>query len=334
VLSVEAVLKERPASRVSGVEKPILVTGSHRSGSTWVGRVLASSPGIAYVEEPFNPSNPMGIWNREPPPWFCYIHAGNEHLWFPIIRDILAFKQPLRKLWSGRDEFPWKHKTKPFERERYVFEHYLQEGAHRVFRSRPMMKDPIAIFSSAWLADRFGMDVVMLWRHPAAFILSIKEKKWFFDYNNLIKQPELIRDYLQPFEDQIRYYAPKGTDYDIIEGGSLQWNILYHVAHEMAKTRPEWVVARHEDLSRDPVAAFRQMFEKLHLPFSSKVEQEVRARSAEENGVDDKSTWEDARRDSKSLIQKWKKRLSADEIDRVRKATDNISKLYYSDADW
>jgi hypothetical protein len=336
MLSVEAALKERPASRVEGVEKPILVTGSHRSGSTWVGRVLASAPGIAYVEEPFNPSNPIGLWDGAPPPWFCYVHAGNEHKYFPIIRKILGFKQPFSKLWGAREFVPWTHKHKRLDAMRYMVARYAEEAAHRIFHSRPMMKDPIAIFSAGWLADRFGMDVIMLLRHPAAFVLSIKEKKWIFNYQNLVVQPELLRDLLQPYEDQIRFYAPKGEDYDVIEGGSLQWNILYHAARELAKTRPDWQVLRHEDLSREPVDEFRKMFERLRLPFSEQVEREVKERSAEENPVDDKSkkNWEDARRNSKALIQKWKKRLSTEEIDRIRALTEPVSKHYYSDADW
>src|SRR5882672_1880226 len=35
--------------------RPILVTGAHRSGSTWVGRMIARSPTIRYIHEPFNP---------------------------------------------------------------------------------------------------------------------------------------------------------------------------------------------------------------------------------------------------------------------------------------
>lgn len=336
MLSVEAALKERPESRVAGVEKPILVTGSHRSGSTWVGRVLASAPGIAYVEEPFNPANPMGLWDSGPPPWFIYIHPGNEEKYFPMVRKILGFQQPFSKLWWARDHVPGKHKNKKLDASRYMIFKFVEDRAHRIFHSRPMMKDPIAIFSSGWLSDRFGMDVVMLLRHPAAFVLSIKEKKWVFDYNNLLAQPELMRDLLQPFEEQIRYFAPKGEDYDIIEGGSLQWNVLYHVAHELAKTRPQWIVMRHEDLSREPVEAFRNMFSRLNIPFSERVEREVKERSAEENPVDDqqKKNWEDARRNSKALVHKWKQRLSTEEIDRIRTLTEPVAKHYYSDADW
>ena len=38
--------------------RPILVTGSFRSGSTWVGRMIASHPRIAYVSEPLNERRP------------------------------------------------------------------------------------------------------------------------------------------------------------------------------------------------------------------------------------------------------------------------------------
>jgi len=36
------------------MRKPILVTGSHRSGTTWAGRSLVLAPNTAYIHEPFN----------------------------------------------------------------------------------------------------------------------------------------------------------------------------------------------------------------------------------------------------------------------------------------
>jgi len=48
---------------VSGEVKPILVTGSHRSGTTWAGRVLAFSPTpLGYIWEPFNPRHRPGTF--------------------------------------------------------------------------------------------------------------------------------------------------------------------------------------------------------------------------------------------------------------------------------
>ena len=45
----------RAAAAVRVTGRPILVTGAHRSGTTWVGKMLALAPGVAYVHEPFNP---------------------------------------------------------------------------------------------------------------------------------------------------------------------------------------------------------------------------------------------------------------------------------------
>src|SRR5262245_36354035 len=45
--------------------RPILVTGSQRSGSTWVGQMLASHPRVVYFWEPFNrmvPRSPVKYW--------------------------------------------------------------------------------------------------------------------------------------------------------------------------------------------------------------------------------------------------------------------------------
>jgi hypothetical protein len=38
--------------------------------------------------------------------------------------------------------------------------------------------------------------------------------------------------------------------------------------------------------------------------------------------------------DSRANIDIWKKRLSVEEIDRIHKMTEEISALYYSDAEW
>ena len=34
--------------------RPILVTGSHRSGSTWLGQMIGASDAVGYIHEPFN----------------------------------------------------------------------------------------------------------------------------------------------------------------------------------------------------------------------------------------------------------------------------------------
>ena len=68
--------------------QPILVTGAHRSGSTWTGKMLALAPRVAYIHEPFNMdyAHP-GKCTAHFPYRFTYITTENE----------AAYRQPLRR---------------------------------------------------------------------------------------------------------------------------------------------------------------------------------------------------------------------------------------------
>ena len=39
------------------MKKLIIVSGIHRSGTSWIGKTLSSSKHNFYINEPFNPSN-------------------------------------------------------------------------------------------------------------------------------------------------------------------------------------------------------------------------------------------------------------------------------------
>ena len=56
--------------------RPILVTGTHRSGSTFVGRMIAAHPKVVYVSEPFNPD----YYHGQTPvnQWFRHVTAADE----------------------------------------------------------------------------------------------------------------------------------------------------------------------------------------------------------------------------------------------------------------
>ncbi len=60
--------------------KPILITGSHRSGSTWVGKIIAEAPSVIYIHEPFNVDFPpgAGVCNVKFEYWFTHITRENE----------------------------------------------------------------------------------------------------------------------------------------------------------------------------------------------------------------------------------------------------------------
>ncbi len=76
------------------------------------------------------------------------------------------------------------------------------------------MKDPLALFSSEWLASEFDMDVVLLVRHPAAFAASVRRQGYHHPFSHFLLQPALM-DRLRPFEAEIE--AMETSSHDVLD---------------------------------------------------------------------------------------------------------------------
>ena len=136
-------------------------------------------------------------------------------------------------------------------------------------RRRVLLKDPIALFSAEWIARTLGAQVVLLIRHPAAFIGSMKRMRWNQNFAPFLDQPALMEDCLGAFRDEMerRRRAPR----DVIEDGILQWRVFAHTIDRLRKAHPEWLVYRHEDASREPEVCFDQILSWLGLQMTPEV---------------------------------------------------------------
>ncbi|MCB1351968.1 MAG: sulfotransferase [Rhodobacteraceae bacterium] len=305
---------------------PILVTGSHRSGSTWVGNILALAPRAGYVHEPFNRHCMPGICRAGFPHWFQYVHEGDPESshYRACLQDTLSWRYSpraqLRNLQGVWDTA-----------------RMLRDMSHfrlrRLLKERVIMKDPIAFFSSEWLARSFGMDVVMVIRHPAAFVASIKAAKWVLHYRTFLEQPALMEDLLADFREEIEAMA--GQEDDTLQSAILLWRIIHQQISEWQTAHPDWIFLRHEDLSRDPEAEFRALYDRLGLEFTEKVRRDMQQYTGQQRSKGPQ-LYNRARiiRDSRSNILRWKERLSPEEIATIRQAVEPISSRFYTDADW
>ena len=111
----------------------------------------------------------------------------------------------------------------------------------RLTRQRVLLKDPFALFSAAWFSRRFDTQVVIVLRHPAAFVSSLKRLNWSFDFADLLAQPALMRDYLAPFRQEMES-APD----DLIGQASLLWRIGTHTISQLKMKHPEFHIIQHE----------------------------------------------------------------------------------------
>ena len=303
--------------------KPILVTGSHRSGTTWVGKMLAATPSVGYIHEPFNLTHRPGICSAKFPYWFTYINQENETPYILPLKNTLEFR------FDFGAELPALQSLRHAGR---MLKNYKNFTLYRFRHAIPLMKDPIALFSSEWLSHTFDMNVIVLIRHPAAFTSSIKRLNWTHNFSHFLNQPLLMRDYLYPFESEIRAFVQ--TEHDIMEQATLLWRIIHFTILQYQEKHKDWIFIRHEDLSTDPLYHFEYLYKKMNLALTDKEKQVIEDYSDEENPTEAIKGHTLIKRNSKSTIKSWQKKFSREELSMLRMRVEEISHKFYSDADW
>ncbi len=301
---------------------PILVTGSHRSGTTWVGRMLRMSSEIGYIHEPFNINLHPGICNLKLDYWFTYICESNCNMIEESMGKILSFQTNIF------NELKTNTNLKDLL---YTTVKLLQLSYYRLMKLRPLLKDPIAIFSVEWLVKKFNMDVVVLIRHPAAFVSSLKVANMQHPFKDFLNQPLLMRDHLTLFKNEIEQFS--NSKKDIVDQGILLWNIIHSVILRYKKKYKDWIFLKHEKISNNPSEQFKKLFNNLDLEFTDKIDKKIQLFSDERNPVEQHGGSQ-ILRNSKLNIWNWKSRLSMDEIDKIYNHTHCISKSFYTDDEW
>ncbi len=305
---------------------PILLTGGNRTGTTWAGKMLAASEAVGYIPEAFNTEVGLlrnsGLIKQE----YLHLPQCDE---FPDIYNLVSGILDWR-YYSVNDLF-LATEYQPF-RWNYArrIKHYYMMLRNRMQNRRGLLKDPIALFSAEWLADKFNMQVVVLIRHPAAYVASIKRVGWRFDFNNLSSQERLMDDLLFELRDEI-YHPPS----DIVSEASLLWKCFYHAVEKYKQRRPDWIFVLHEELSKDPVAGFKDLYNRLHIPLGEKEYKVIREHSYSLSQTDVASdVVHQLKRDSSSLVNAWKSKLSESELRDIKAKTAPVWMSFYDEDTW
>lgn len=302
---------------------PILVTGAHRSGTTWVGRMLAEARPAAYIHEPFHIHHHPGVCGAAFDRWFTCIRADNAAAFYEDIEKCINLHYNLAaEIRAGNLPGQW----------RRIARQYVKYILYRTTGARAVIKDPLALFSAEWLAATFNMKVVVMIRHPAAFAGSLKKAGWSHPFHHFLAQPLLMQNYLEEFRDEIAWFAK--AEQPIMDQAAFLWKLTNSVVLRLKRIYPEWIFVRHEDVSREPAICFKDIFTRLSLPWSSRLERIISYHSRPGNPVEQIPGGNMIVRDSSANIQAWKTRLTQGEVQRIHDAVKDLSGCFYCEDEW
>jgi hypothetical protein len=113
---------------------------------------------------------------------------------------------------------------------------------------------------------------------------------------------------------------------------------VHDVVDRVRARNPDVHVVRHEDLSNEPVAGFRALYEALGLPYTPDIERTVRAATSG-GGRERRVAWTITKGgpsrtafrplDSRANATKHKSALSPAEIDRIWTLTGDVAERFY-----
>ena len=290
--------------------KPILVTGAHRSGTTWVGKMLALAPGVAT-----STSRSARAPRRAQPgavrPLLHGRHA-RERGALPArpradARASATASGAARRVCAAPPTSPVPAATSS------AFRAPPATGA------RPLVKDPIALLSAEWLAERFGMDVVVhdpppgrLRREPQAARLEAQ-----------LRRPS-SRTARARGAAALRGRDPRAgrAPGEILDaGGAALAASSTTRSTATASATPDWAFVRHEDASRgagrDLRAALRAAGPRLHAARA----RGDRARRARPTTRPSSRRRTRSSSTARASLGRWRDDLTAEEVETLRERT-------------
>lgn len=283
-------------------QQPILITGSHRSGTTIIGTLLAQSNDVRYIYEPLNPKDGVYMDKENEgsckvcgtfvPTYFLKVTASNQDEYIPHLKHLMNAKVLLGK--------------------------------------RPLLKSPFTMFAAEWLASRYQTKNIVLIRSPLGFVSSLKKMNWDEEIDGLVKQPELLNNELKAYKKDILKYTNRDK-YTIIDRGAIMWKALYAHAAKLQKDHPDWLFIRLEDFQHNPVETMQKIYEYVDLEFSDAIQQKTIYMTSSKNPTESSiPKVHSIERNAKKAAQTWKGRLTKEEIASIRAITDEVGIQFYS----
>jgi len=285
---------------------PIFISGTHRSGTTWVARMLAV-PGLWYSHEPFNPNK--NIWHES----FTYVRDTESNSAVDSVMEQVLAGGLRQTAMNG----PVDHPLMPL----------------RMFRppiQRIMIKDPLACLLTGYFAARYDLQTLVLFRHPCGFVSSVTRLGWPTGgfLKDFLGREQLIADHLSPYVSLMEKYANQKS----IAAAAVLHGVMNKAIWNMVQTHSlKWTL--FEDLCADPIEKFKKLFEWFNLPYGpdTRLHHERLCSNGSANSADYQP--HAVARNSSAMARSWRKHLSRADAETVREIWRQFDLPLYLQAD-
>ncbi|MUL36509.1 sulfotransferase domain-containing protein [Gloeocapsopsis dulcis] len=259
----------------SDYKQAIFLAGTGRSGTTWVSSIINYNNNYRDIFEPFHPYK-VSIFEHFR--YRQYLRPDNQQQ---------EFIQPAKAILSGKIKNQW---TDQFNK--------------KVLCQKRMIKDIRANFLLKWLHHNFPeVPIILLFRHPCAVVNSKLQLGWGNHLDELLAQPELVEDFLQPFKQEI---AAAKTDF---EKQVFLWCLENYVP--LKQFAPEEIhLTFYENFCKEPKAEIERLFTFLGKKFDDTVFATLNKPSAT-------SRQESAIITTGNVVDSWKKHITEEQLTRA-----------------
>ena len=279
--------------------QPIVLIGHGRSGTTWLGKTLGRCPEALAYHEPCNP----GWWSQSTfDVWFRYVPVDGSDAYFERALDG-AFRGLLSPGASWMDRIA----------RRYA-------PGYRV-----LVKEVASVMCLEWIAQRYRPKTCVIVRHPCAVALSEFRQGTPIDapIPALLKQPRLMDEHLAPYAAVLERARQPFEVYGAV------WGARNRVVANAMSRHPEFIVVDYDEICADPAVRIQQLAQTLGLSWD-----DVASTFLGETSTRFVAGAREIHRITKDQPGKWKRELTPEQLDQIRRFVEPFELPFYSSSEW
>ncbi len=281
--------------QVNQIDTWVFVTGVIRGGTTFSGQVMSLPKEVDYIHEPFNIN--CGVPGMKERYRYLRLHEEGKKRdkYHDVMSRLLKYDFVLRTSESDKD--PWYRRlVKQIVGSRGPF--YLRLAKLNPFHTAAVIKDPTGALLTEYFYAHFGIQPLIIIRHPTSFIASLRRVNWWPHPENVLDQPSLIEDYFANESEFVRKEWPNR-----IQAAAAYWRAINKVLLSQLEQYPSWQAVTHEELCARPVETFSALYQELGLPWSPSVAQKIRGLTQGESAAAQEGRVQDLKRNSSEIFE-------------------------------